>query len=105
MIFRFVCLSVFVTGACAIVCTPEICMTVRCAAVTADNCNGVIKENGGFCGCCDACITELGRLKQIALWLFVNNYTSSFYCNYRVISPFSSNGLSDVDTLSLNISF
>lgn len=45
----------------AIVCPPNFCQTVRCAAVTAENClNGVIRANGGFCGCCDACITQLG---------------------------------------------
>lgn len=64
----FLCLSVLVAGACAIVCTPDICATVRCAAVTNDNCNGMIKENGGYCGCCDACITELGGFNVFLHW-------------------------------------
>ena len=53
------------TYACAIVCTPDICQTVRCSAVTNGNCNGMVKPNGGVCGCCDTCITELGKLTRI----------------------------------------
>ncbi|KAL4229460.1 hypothetical protein ACF0H5_012498 [Mactra antiquata] len=63
---RFLCLSALLAAANAIVCLPETCATVRCAAVTAENCNGVIKANGGFCGCCDACITELGEGEMCA---------------------------------------
>ncbi|CAL1541712.1 unnamed protein product [Lymnaea stagnalis] len=44
----------------AIVCLPNACDTVRCAAVTSENCNGKIVSRGGFCGCCDSCVTELG---------------------------------------------
>lgn len=55
------CLAVAVGVSNAIVCLPNMCQMVRCAAVTAENCNGVVKTNGGFCGCCDSCITELGK--------------------------------------------
>ncbi|XP_062580241.1 thyroglobulin-like [Saccostrea cucullata] len=44
-----------------IVCPQNACATVRCAAVTAENCNGVIKQNGGYCGCCDSCETYLAE--------------------------------------------
>ncbi|KAH3751800.1 uncharacterized protein LOC127847948 isoform X2 [Dreissena polymorpha] len=44
-----------------IVCPPNICDTVDCASVTNDNCNGMVKQNGGFCGCCDSCITQLAE--------------------------------------------
>ncbi|XP_055997364.1 nidogen-2-like isoform X2 [Ostrea edulis] len=44
-----------------IVCPPDACATVRCAAVTAENCNGAIKQNGGFCGCCDSCENYLAE--------------------------------------------
>lgn len=58
---KILCFAVAIAAANAIVCTPEICQAVRCAAVTADNCNGMVKTNGGFCGCCDACISELAE--------------------------------------------
>ncbi|XP_061188833.1 thyroglobulin-like [Saccostrea echinata] len=45
----------------AFVCLPNACATVRCAAVTAENCNGVIKQNGGYCGCCDSCENYLAE--------------------------------------------
>jgi len=53
---NLVCLSLMMTYACAFVCTPDICQTVRCSAVTNGNCNGMVKPNGGVCGCCDTCI-------------------------------------------------
>ncbi|KAF8782895.1 hypothetical protein HNY73_013128 [Argiope bruennichi] len=42
----------------AIVCTKETCSLVRCMQA---NCTGdqVLVPKGGFCGCCDACITFL----------------------------------------------
>ena len=58
---RIICLSLLVAGASAIVCTPEICEASECEEVTEANCDGLVKANGGFCGCCDACVTELGK--------------------------------------------
>lgn len=54
---KLLCLAVCVAVSHAIVCLPNTCETVRCAAVK--DCKGVIQKNGGFCGCCDACITQL----------------------------------------------
>jgi hypothetical protein len=68
---KFLCLSVLVAAAHAIVCPPNACQMVRCAAVTAESCGGTIKTNGGFCGCCDACITELGMY---------NNFFPDYNC-------------------------
>nr|CAI5833927.1 unnamed protein product [Callosobruchus analis] len=42
----------------AIQCTPNICQTVRCAAAVCES-NQVLVEKGGFCGCCDLCVTIL----------------------------------------------
>lgn len=59
---RFVLLSLAVACTNAIVCMPDMCQTVRCAAVTAENCvGGNIVPNGGFCGCCDACVIQLAE--------------------------------------------
>eukprot|EP00745_Piridium_sociabile_P007692 TRINITY_DN15138_c0_g1_i1.p1 TRINITY_DN15138_c0_g1~~TRINITY_DN15138_c0_g1_i1.p1 ORF type:complete len:232 (-),score=35.17 TRINITY_DN15138_c0_g1_i1:292-987(-) len=59
---RLVLLSVAVACASAIVCMPDTCSRVRCAAVTAESCvGGTIKRNGGFCGCCDLCVTQLAE--------------------------------------------
>ncbi|XP_034252122.1 fungal protease inhibitor-1-like [Thrips palmi] len=42
----------------AIVCPPNICDQVRCdTTITEENCCGVFKPNGGFCGCCPLCVT------------------------------------------------
>ncbi|XP_060563427.1 uncharacterized protein LOC132722861 [Ruditapes philippinarum] len=68
---KFLCLSVLVAAAHAIVCPPNACQMVRCAAVTAESCGGTIKTNGGFCGCCDACITELAEGEKCMSTLFL----------------------------------
>ncbi|GFY41369.1 uncharacterized protein TNIN_62651 [Trichonephila inaurata madagascariensis] len=46
----------------AIVCTENYCDTVRCKQATEDDCNEneVFVENGGTCGCCDACRIKEG---------------------------------------------
>ncbi|XP_060078094.1 uncharacterized protein LOC132557603 [Ylistrum balloti] len=54
--FKFlVCFSLSVVVSEAIQCLPNVCDSVRCAAVTEANCGGNIVQNGGFCGCCDSC--------------------------------------------------
>lgn len=59
---RLVLLSLAVACASAIVCLPDTCSTVRCAAVTEETCvGGTIKRNGGYCGCCDLCVTMLAE--------------------------------------------
>lgn len=54
-----------------IVCPPDACATVRCAAVTAENCDGVVKQNGGFCGCCDSCVSYLAEGESCLATLFL----------------------------------
>ena len=61
MLTKVICLLSFLAYASAIVCPPNACQLVRCAAVTASTCNGIIAQNGGYCGCCDACLTELSK--------------------------------------------
>lgn len=63
--YRLLLLWLAVAGANAIVCLPNMCATVRCAAVTAETCvGGTIVPNGGFCGCCDACVHVLSEGQQ-----------------------------------------
>jgi len=46
----------------AMVCTDNTCSAVRCAAVTAESClGGTFVQNGGFCGCCDACVKSIAK--------------------------------------------
>ena len=44
----------------AIICTPNICDTVRCIMVTRAECESrgefAFLKHGGFCGCCPACV-------------------------------------------------
>ena len=40
------------------------CATVECALVTAEQCkaqNKIFIENGSTCGCCNVCLTKLGK--------------------------------------------
>ncbi|WAR09970.1 hypothetical protein MAR_035046 [Mya arenaria] len=71
---KLICLAVLACGAYAIVCPPNICDTMDCAAM--DSCNGLVKKNGGFCGCCDSCITQLGRCVfcKARIRLYANAY-------------------------------
>lgn len=43
-----------------ILCPHNVCDTLQCPDVTA--CNGRVNEKGGWCGCCDVCMTQLGEL-------------------------------------------
>ncbi|XP_023213179.1 fungal protease inhibitor-1-like [Centruroides sculpturatus] len=46
----------------AIVCPKDACKYVKCK--DTDGCregNGIIKEKGGVCGCCDICVTILNE--------------------------------------------
>jgi len=40
-------------------CPPNYCDSVDCAELT--DCKGEVKANAGWCGCCDACITQLAK--------------------------------------------
>ncbi|XP_052091507.1 saxiphilin-like [Mytilus californianus] len=59
-----VILLLVVSSQALIQCPPDACMTVRCAAVTETNCLGRISKNGGYCGCCDACIQHIAEGKS-----------------------------------------
>lgn len=48
---------IMVTG---LICQFPHCEKVDCEPVT--DCNGTVKMGGGYCGCCLACFTYLGRL-------------------------------------------
>ncbi|KAK3909491.1 Serine protease HTRA4, partial [Frankliniella fusca] len=49
-------------GIFAIVCFPNICDRVHCKTdLTAENCTGVFKPEGGFCGCCPLCVTVIAE--------------------------------------------
>ncbi|ESO99685.1 hypothetical protein LOTGIDRAFT_238761 [Lottia gigantea] len=53
----------------AIQCTPGICAAVSC--VSALNCNGRVENNGGFCGCCPVCITQLAEKESCLQTAFI----------------------------------
>ncbi|KAK7482967.1 hypothetical protein BaRGS_00025744 [Batillaria attramentaria] len=62
MMLKVILVSLAISCASAIVCEPDICARVRCAAVTAESCaNGNIVQGGGYCGCCDACVQTLAE--------------------------------------------
>ena len=57
-----VILTVTIGVATAIVCRPNVCDTVRCGNPrTQEDCEPgkVFVPNGGFCGCCNSCVTPL----------------------------------------------
>ncbi|CAG5120973.1 unnamed protein product [Candidula unifasciata] len=39
-----------------IVCSPNICDIVRCMEYSEENCEYTVVPNGGYCGCCNACV-------------------------------------------------
>ncbi|XP_023213181.1 uncharacterized protein LOC111615973 [Centruroides sculpturatus] len=44
----------------ALVCRPETCSKIVCEDLEGcEGRNGVVKEKGGFCGCCDLCVVQL----------------------------------------------
>jgi len=59
---RLIILSLAAACTAAMVCPQDICMRVRCAGVTAENCvGGSIVKSGGYCGCCDSCVQSLAE--------------------------------------------
>ena len=55
------CSLLVLPSADAFACRPDICSVVDCMVITPDTCNGRIVRHGGFCGCCDACVSGLSR--------------------------------------------
>lgn len=44
----------------AIVCKPGICDAITCDNLEdCERRNGIVREKGGFCGCCDLCVVQL----------------------------------------------
>ncbi|KAK7092288.1 hypothetical protein V1264_008060 [Littorina saxatilis] len=60
-------------------CSPDICFRVLCAAVTPDSCTGTVVKHGGFCGCCDACVTGL-KLGETCLSVLLLGAPNSGAC-------------------------
>uniref|UniRef100_T1KVQ4 IGFBP N-terminal domain-containing protein n=1 Tax=Tetranychus urticae TaxID=32264 RepID=T1KVQ4_TETUR len=57
-----VILTVTIGKSIAIVCTPDICIRTSCTGPkTETDCDDgkVFVANGGFCGCCNSCVTPL----------------------------------------------
>lgn len=60
--FKLVCLLGLIAYSRALIeCPPNACAVVDCAQVDASSCNGLVKPNGGWCGCCDICVTQLAE--------------------------------------------
>lgn len=64
----FVVLVVSARG--MIVCPPNICATINCTTPII-NCKGIIKPGAGWCGCCDLCVTQLGKLIYTSVVIFL----------------------------------
>jgi hypothetical protein len=61
-----ICAVIVVLSAVAMVATGLICQyppcnLVKCNIVDRDNCQGTVRMGGGYCGCCEACFTEVGK--------------------------------------------
>ncbi|KAL4228463.1 Nidogen-2 [Mactra antiquata] len=75
---KLAALAVFIAGAHALyVCPHNVCDTVDCAAV--DNCNGRVSQGGGWCGCCDVCMTQLGE-GELCMSTFLLGVPSTSEC-------------------------
>nr|KAI8743223.1 hypothetical protein BgiMline_021632 [Biomphalaria glabrata] len=59
MLSLFLTAIVFIERTHGIVCTANICDLVDCIHHTPENCPGKFVKNGGYCGCCDACLAIL----------------------------------------------
>ena len=55
----------FVIVAEAIVCPPNFCNDMTCEELSCEK-GQVLKEKGGFCGCCNKCVTVLGKFNSIS---------------------------------------
>lgn len=55
-------IALFLNVAYAFVCPPDYCSKVSCQAIERCAKNQVLKP-GGLCGCCNQCVTILGKIK------------------------------------------
>lgn len=61
-LFVFFLVIVAVSG--AYVCPPNICAKVNCPdrdLLELSCSNGLVKEKASFCGCCHACVKQIGE--------------------------------------------
>ncbi|KAK7495486.1 hypothetical protein BaRGS_00013184 [Batillaria attramentaria] len=64
-------------------CSPNICMLVDCMYVSPDSCAApsVYVANGGFCGCCPACLLALGEGASCGSSLMHGRCQSGLVCD------------------------
>ena len=68
---KFVCMALLVAATQALIQCPEnACALVRCTQV--ENCEGKVSVAGGWCGCCDLCVVQIGR--SLIIHFFVKVY-------------------------------
>ncbi|XP_041372338.1 uncharacterized protein LOC121385645 [Gigantopelta aegis] len=82
MFLQLVAISVVCSLAHAIVCPPNVCSMVDCMSVT--NCNGRVVSGGGYCGCCDTCVTELAEGERCGS-MFLLGVPSHVACESHLI--------------------
>ncbi|WAR04196.1 SAX-like protein [Mya arenaria] len=74
----FLFLSALVAGSMAVIPCPEnACALMKCAAVA--DCVGRVNENGGWCGCCDICMTQLVE-GQVCMQTFLLGVPATSEC-------------------------
>jgi hypothetical protein len=82
MKLQLIFLAVCACAASLLVCPPNSCETVRCAQLTQEDCpqNASLVPDATFCGCCPACITQLGMILFIIIVIIINiNNINPFY--------------------------
>ena len=62
MLLLFIVATAVVSSQALFQCPPNYCDGQVCAELTSKTCYGVIKTRGSWCGCCDVCIKQLGKL-------------------------------------------
>uniref|UniRef100_A0A4Q8K5Q2 U11-Hexatoxin-Hc1a_1 n=1 Tax=Hadronyche cerberea TaxID=1107879 RepID=A0A4Q8K5Q2_HADCE len=60
VMLRVFLIAFLVTLAQSIVCLKDSCNNVTCQPTCCQR-NQILVKNGGFCGCCDLCVTQLGE--------------------------------------------
>ncbi|XP_071958121.1 saxiphilin-like [Antedon mediterranea] len=72
-----------VAASSAIYCGPEACKDFECEPV--EECDGRLEPNGGYCGCCETCVVQLGEGEVCPPLLFgaplYTECASGLYCD------------------------
>lgn len=66
-----------------IVCLPNICKDIKCQKI--ENCNGDLRTNGSFCGCCPKCVTLLGKFPHQTVSFYFLTNPSTKYNEFKFI--------------------